>query len=226
MKRTNSILWGIVFVVIGGILTLNALELTNINLLFDGWWTMFIIIPSFIGLFTFRDKTLCLAGLSTGAFLLLCAQNLISFDLMWKLALPVLLVLIGFRMIFSGVLDGRVKGTRKFRPTGDFVRNCSATFSEKDYNFNGDFFSGAEMNSVFGTVHCDLRNAVIDQDCVINCSAVFGNIEIYAPENVNVKVYSNPVFGGVSDKRMNKTRNNPFTVYVNATCMFGGVDIK
>ena len=46
------------------------------------------------------------------------------------------------------------------------------------------------------------------------------------PDNVNVKVKSTPIFGGVDNKvRINKGENIP-TIYVNALCMFGGVDIK
>ena len=41
-------LWGIVFVLFGIVLGLNALGITNINIFFAGWWTMFIIVPSLI----------------------------------------------------------------------------------------------------------------------------------------------------------------------------------
>ena len=54
----KNILWGIFFVVFGLILGLNALDLTNINLFFDGWWTFFIILPCFIGLFVEEEKNI------------------------------------------------------------------------------------------------------------------------------------------------------------------------
>ena len=44
MRKLANTLWGIVLVVIGVILTLNALEITNINIFFEGWWTLLIII--------------------------------------------------------------------------------------------------------------------------------------------------------------------------------------
>lgn len=56
MKKTN-ILWGLVFIILGVIFGLNALEITNINIFFSGWWTLFIIVPSFIDLFKKNDKT-------------------------------------------------------------------------------------------------------------------------------------------------------------------------
>jgi len=35
---------------------LNALNITDINFFFTGWWTLFIIIPSLIGLFNDKDQ--------------------------------------------------------------------------------------------------------------------------------------------------------------------------
>ena len=93
-------------------------------------------------------------------------------------------------------------------------------------NFNGEVFEGVELNAVFGGVKCDLRGAIIEKDCVIEANAVFGGIDIYLPENVNVKINSSSVFGGISDKRGAAKIENAPTVYINGTCMFGGADVK
>ena len=45
MKKLTKILWGIALVLAGGIFALKALGLTNIEVFFDGWWTLFIIVP-------------------------------------------------------------------------------------------------------------------------------------------------------------------------------------
>ena len=44
--------------------------------------------------------------------------------------------------------------------------------------------------------------------------------------NVNVKIISTPIFGGISDERKNKPQNSKVTIYINALCMFGGIEIK
>ena len=51
MKKIGNILWGVVLIIIGLIIGGNALGITHINIFFNGWWTLFIIIPCFIGLF-------------------------------------------------------------------------------------------------------------------------------------------------------------------------------
>ena len=89
MKKIEEILWGVFFIAIGIIIGLNALGITDINIFFDGWWTLFIIVPCFIGLFKNEKKMGDIIGLIVGVVLLLSAQGIISIDVVLKLILPV-----------------------------------------------------------------------------------------------------------------------------------------
>ena len=40
MKKFRSIVWGIVLVIVGVIIALNDLEITNIDIFIEGWWTL------------------------------------------------------------------------------------------------------------------------------------------------------------------------------------------
>ena len=51
MKNCKNIILGIILIVVGVWFGLYATGVVKINLLFDGWWTLFIIVPSFLGLF-------------------------------------------------------------------------------------------------------------------------------------------------------------------------------
>ncbi len=227
MKKISNVLWGVVLIAVGALIALNAFEVTNIDIFFDGWWTLFLIVPCFIGLFTEHDRTGNIIGLLIGVFLLLCCQGLMSFGLLWKLAIPVVIIIIGLKLIFNGVWNnksGRI--IQEMKADGKELKNGYAAFSGTNMNFDGEVFEGAELTAVFGGVKCDLTRAVIERDCVINASAIFGGIDILVPDGVNVTVRSTSLFGGVSDKRRQKSNENTVTVYVNATCIFGGVDIK
>ena len=79
---------------------------------------------------------------------------------------------------------------------------------------------------MFGGIKCDLRNAVFESDTVINACSIFGGMDILLPENVNVKVNSNSLFGGIDNKKHQNSKDNQYTVYLNGTCIFGGVDVK
>lgn len=227
MKKVSKILWGIALIAIGGIFALNAFGVTDIEVFFDGWWTLFIIVPCFIGIITEREKIGNIIGLLIGVFLLLCCQNVLGFDMLWKLAVPAIIVIIGLKLIFGGLFgDKATKIIETSRKNGDNIKTGSATFSGQDLNFNGEVFEGAELNAIFGGVKCDLRNAIIEKDCAITASAIFGGIDIYVPDYVNLKVNSNSIFGGVSNKNHRPTVEGAVTLYINATCMFGGVEIK
>ncbi len=87
--------------------------------------------------------------------------------------------------------------------------------------------TGATLTAVFGGVECDLRKAIINENQVINCSAIFGGIDIYVPSDIKVKIKSSSIFGGVSDDRKDKNeKEDSKTIYINAKCIFGGAEIK
>lgn len=225
MKRINSIIWGIALLAVSAVLILNAFEITSIDIFFDGWWTLFIIVPSFIGLFNGHDKTANIIGLLIGVFLLLACQNIIDFDIMWKLIVPVIIAVIGIKMIFGGI--GRNSGfIKRIEANGDDIKTGFAAFSDQDIRFDNEIFKGAELTAVFGGIKLDLRNAVFEGDTVINACCIFGGADIFLPDNVNLKVNSNSLFGGIDNKKHQNSNGNQYTVYLNGTCIFGGVDVK
>ena len=225
MNKVSNYLWGLVFIIVGVIFGLNSVGLTNINVFFDGWWTLFIIVPSFIGLFKDKDRNSNLIGLIIGVCLLLGCLDLISFELIWKLMIPAILVLIGLSFIFKDTLNSKVKKEIKKLNKNESREYCS-TFGGQNIDFTNEEFTGWSLSAVFGGVKCDLRNSIIKEDVVINASAIFGGITIYVPSDVNVKISSTPIFGGVSDERKKTEKKAKNTIYINATSMFGGVEIK
>ncbi len=226
MDKFGNFLWGLVFIVIGAIIGLNALEITNINIFFDGWWTLIIIIPCFIGLFkTNSGKLGNFIGLAIGIFLLLVAQDIVELEIVLKLLVPFILIAIGVSIIGNGIITNKV--SKKIKETNkNNLESYAATFSEQNIVKQNEEFNGANLDAVFGGVKLDLQKATINQDIVINASAIFGGITILVPSNINVKVKSTPIFGGVSNKVLNNNAENIKTIYINAFSMFGGVDIK
>lgn len=227
MKRSTKILWGVALVAIGVLYGLKALNLIAFTLFFDGWWTLFLIVPCLIGLITEREKLGNLIGLLLGVLLLLCCQDVLSFDLLWKLAIPVVIVLIGLRLIIGNGFGRKMQPAYAGpTPEGNRVRSAYAAFCGSELRCDGEVFEGAELTAVFGGVQCDLRGALIEKDCMIHVSATFGGIDIQLPPSVNVQIHSDSLFGGISDKTHRTTLPGVPTVYVNGTCLFGGVNIQ
>lgn len=227
MKKITKILWGLLFIAVGTIIGTNALGLTNINIFFRGWWTLFIIIPCFIGMFedTGDNKIGNIVGILIGVVLLLTTNGIINFDLVAKLLIPAVLVIIGLSMIFNETIKSNISKKVKEGKKDGVEDTIVATFSGQKVNKDNEEFKNADLEAIFGGVVLDLRNANITDEASIKASSIFGGIEIFVPQNVNVKVKSTPIFGGVSNKVINNKENTK-TLYIEAFCMFGGVDIK
>ena len=161
--KISNMLWGVVFIVFGLILGLNALEITSINIFFDGWWTLFIIIPSFIDLFKDDDVTGSIIGLIIGGLLFFACNDLIDFSLIWKLMIPVLLVLIGLSFIFKDTINKKVKSEIKNIEQNKYNEYC-AMFGEQNINFSNEEFNGCNLTAVFGEIECDMRDVIIKKD--------------------------------------------------------------
>lgn len=227
MNRIRNILWGLVFIAVGVVFGLNALEITDIDLFFDGWWTLFIIVPCTIELFKAHGRLGNLIGVLVGVVLLLACQDVLDIQMIAKLIVPAILVIIGVAFIFKDSFSGKTIRTIKEARKQKYGTNahCS-TFSSQKLDYNGQVFNGADLTAVFGGVECDLRNATIEEDIVIDVNAIFGGVDIFMPDNVRVKISSTSIFGGVSEKGSHDPAGDAPTVYVNAVCLFGGVDVK
>ena len=227
MKKFGNILWGLVFIIVGFIIGCNAMGITNINIFFEGWWTLFIIVPSFIGLFKDDNRTWDIIWLVIGIVLFLCTRDILSFDIIGKLIFPFILVMIGLSFIFKDTFRTKVnEKIRKLNSERVDGEDFCATFSGIKSDFNGLEFKGANIDAIFGGVDIDLTQAAVNHDQIINASAIFGGIDIRVPSGVNVKIKSTPIFGGVSNKVKNNINESLPTIYINAFCLFGGVDVK
>ena len=216
MRSGKNIIWGIALIVLGVIWGCSALELFDIELFFDGWWTLFIIIPSMVGIFCDDDKISNLVGLIIGVLLLLSCQEIIDFDIVWKLIVPVIIIGVGLSLIFK---NSALKNAPKSADG-----HITAVFAGHEMKITENF-KGNNLTAVFGGIDLDLRNAQISDDITINATTVFGGIDIYVPDNIDVKVKSTSVFGGV-DNKTNDTSDKEHIIYLNANCIFGGIDIK
>ena len=223
MDRINRILWGLVFIVLGVIIALNVFNIIDFNIFFRGWWTLFIIVPCFIGLFdnTNESKMGNIVGLVIGVLLLLMCNNLIRFDIIIKLFIPAIFVIIGLYLILGSSINSKVK--KKINSTNkDNLESIVATFSEKSEKPNK--FNGAKVDAIFGSVYLDLSESSIKNESVIVATGIFGSVNIKVPEDVQVIIKSTPIFGGVSNK--SKGKNEKKIIYIEAYAVFGSVDIK
>ncbi|MBO5270926.1 MAG: hypothetical protein J6B77_09075 [Clostridia bacterium] len=238
MRTFKRVLWGTVLILLGVLFILDLFNIWDIgNLFFEGWWTLFIIVPCTIGLITERDKIGNLCGIFLGVGLLFAVNDYLSFALFWKLFACVCLILVGLKLIFGNLFRRKEeKARRKIKEklggrrkaTGGPTEEYCATFSAQHIDFSGKPFYGAELTAVFGSIDLDLTNAVISEDALITVSSIFGGISVKVPKNVVVCTAISSVFGGVDDETEEAKAEDGthHTIYIDGNAVFGGVEIK
>ena len=222
-KQSNTL--GIGLILLGVFLAGKIFLDWDFTIFFDGWWTLFIIIPSAIAIKKEGFTTKPVLGLIIGILLFLSARDFLSFGTIIKLAIPLALIIWGLHI----VLDS--KNNRKRIAQGDvlYKEGCpeySAIFGAQEITCNNEIFVGATCNAIFGSIDIDLRNAYINEDVAMNCASIFGGILVRVPTNVNVRISCVPIFGGVDNGLAKRNIPGAPTLYINATCMFGGLDIR
>jgi predicted membrane protein len=229
-NKLSNLIWGLVFIVIGVGIAGDIMDLWQFRLFFPGWWTLFIIIPCLVSIVRTGINVGATTGLIIGVMLLV--SRYVSFDFnFWRLIVPAILIIIGLRIMFQGAFRKsitvnppvHVDGQENFHSSNR--KEYSAIFASNKIRIT-DQFTGTSLNSVFGGISIDLRDAIINSDVEITATAVFGGIDIYVPSGIQVKVNNVPVFGGVSNKTVQTSDPNAYTIYLNSTTMFGGIDIK
>ncbi len=223
--RLGNILWGIAFLAVGVGFLGNACGWWDFELFFDGWWTLFLIVPCFISLVQHGFHTAPLVGLGIGVLLLLAAQDVLAWDMLWKIALPLVFILIGLR-ILAGAFGWKRRPPRPAKQADGARRSYVGVFCANDAKVEEERFFGADLVAVFGGVELDLRRAVIEQDVVVKATAVFGGVDVYLPPNVKVELSGVPIFGGCDNQAQSCADAAAPTVYVQAVCVFGGVDVQ
>ena len=230
MKQIKPIIWGIAIIALGLIFGGNALGLFSLDIFFDGWWTLFIIIPSVVSLITDQDKIMSLGFIAVGVILLLAAQDVFSYDVAWKVILAVFLVAVGLSIIIKSIFHNKndqevTKKVEEATKDGKTMDSQMAIFSGSDRTYKDETFQGSNLVAVFGGAKLNLKHAKFDQDTVIKAFTLFGGIDIIVPSDVKVKLKSGFIFGGFSDDRKNPTEKSKYTIYIDAAGGFGGITI-
>ena len=233
MKQFKGIIWGLAIIALGVIFGGNALGLFNFDIFFEGWWTLFIIVPSAISLITDKEKISSLVFLAAGIILLLAAQGVFgedSWNVAWKVILAVFLVGLGLTIIVKSVFhsnnDKEVAKKVKDLADDKTMDSQVAVFSGSDRVYKDEVFAGSNLVAVFGGVELDLRNAKFTKDTVIRAFCLFGGIGITVPDDVQVKIRSGFIFGGASDERKSNTEKGKYTIYLDCSGGFGGVSVN
>lgn len=225
-KSTVSIILGIIIVAFGVFFGAKALGyLENIDVSFNGWWTLFIIVPCVLSIVNSGLNLFNTIGVGVGVLMLLTEQDVLKAPSGYQLIVPYLIIVFGLSIIFKKPIRMNKEGNNGIF-AGNQGENYFAVFGGNTPNFNGVDFRGANVYAIFGGVDLKLQNAIIKRDCIINSYTVFGGTDVILPKNVKAIVNSTPIFGGVDNRFLSEAGENAPTVLIRAISVFGGTDIK
>ena len=213
MNRKNMF-WGLLLIVIGILFLGRNMDWWDFSIFFRGWWTLFLIVPSFISLIKQENIGSSFLIFFLGILLLLACQDVIDWDILWKIFVPVIIIVIGLSILFRN---------RRVRNTKVNAKEYVAIFSGVDEVIK-EIKSDFKVTSIFGGVELDLRDVMLKEDLMIDCFCLFGGVDIRLPENVKLEISGTPIFGGIENKYRNK-EDSKVTIYVNHVTIFGGMDL-
>lgn len=248
-NRKSGNLWGYVLIALGIVIAGNVLGWWKVSVFFKGWWALFIIIPCAQGVRRKGFHSGSGLGLIFGIMMLMSSWKVFSIGGFIRLLAPLCLIYLGIKYVLPELFDHRKKNAGNeydaFGPeaeeygkydaeTDTFVKsghrgnenNCTVIFSGEDRKIDGEEYFGSDVTAIFGGASLDLRGAMVVEDVEIHANAIFGGIEIYVPQDVNVKVKATSLFGGTDNNVKRAFVPEWPTIYIYATSLFGGTDIK
>lgn len=241
-KDYSGLIFGLAIIAVGIILSGNILDLWNIDVFFDGWWTLFLIVPGLLSIlrrgFNWGSGIIVTIGL----IFLLDSQDIVNSRIMWRLVFPLMLVAIGISIIVSFFRKDKStvrveyasderennynSGERHYKSDTSQNPKYSTVFGGGEVRNNSDNLKSVTVEAILGGFDVDLRGAKITEDMDLNITVVLGGIDVYLPENVEVIIVSGtPVLGGLSF-RENKVAQGAPRVRVTYVTILGGADIN
>ena len=217
---------GLLIILIGVLFLLGNLGRLDIGDVFSTYWPLIII---FIGIWhliahEFRNAGLGVILLLVGGFFMLVNLDVIT-GRVWVYFWPLLIIAAGLWLIF--------------RPRFRLFKEKAPEIKERDLDafvifagikrrFSGPDFRGGKATALFGGIDLDFTQASLaDNKATIELTALFGGIEVLVPNDWEIVVDSSSIFGAVEDKHKGAPPGETkTTLFIRATAMFGGIEIK
>lgn len=227
-SRSKTMLVGLLIIAFGLLYMMR-----NIGMINDSTWHIIFSWPMLLvalGAVNFAERKFGwgLILLSVGGVFLIDRYYDLPYNV-FTFFWPVLIIAIGLGIIFSG--SCKMLRIKRHKPDvssadGDTI-NEAAIFGGSERAIHSQNFRGGEIVAIFGGTKTDLTQCQLAPgDNVLEITAIFGGTTLIVPNDWNVKVETNNVFGGYTDKRRNTNVDFNKTLIIRGTSVFGGGELK
>lgn len=230
-QRHGNRMLGIVIFAIGLYWACSSLGFIHFNIFFAGWWTLFIIVPSLVGLSSGKSRGSSVIGLILGIMLLLWRQGVVPGSWIPGIAIASIFILIGLSIMF-----GDSKGEKK-----DSAGTSNYTYSEQysyssestewtHYDANNSQNNGSQTQNNWNQSQNDWNQSQTYQSgkstyetCPPRVSAIMVGKSVSCLSGIFSGTSIQAVLGNIQlDLRQAKIETD---VYVNVSLILGGADI-
>lgn len=223
----SRIFTGLLVILMGILFLLGNLGKLDFGEVFSTYWPLILV---FIGLWhlvahEFRSWGFGLFLIAVGGFFLLGNLDVIR-GRVWLYFWPLLIIAAGLWIIFRP----------RFRPA---IHAKAPELAEKDIDLfmvlsggkrqvESKEFKGGKASVLLGGIELDFTQAQLaGNQATLELTAILGGIDIWVPREWEVVVDSSAFLGGVEDKhRPTSTGEKKPTLFIKATAILGGIDIK
>ena len=109
--------------------------------------------------------------------------------------------------------------------SGDMI-DSTAIFGGLKKNVLSKNFKGGDVTTFMGGAEINLMQADFTGRVMLDCFNMFGGTKLIVPADWHVQSGLVTIFGGVEDKRPPSPVNSDKVLYIDGTCIFGGIEIK
>ena len=214
---------GLGVLTMGILLTLDNLDIMNVEHLFDYWPVLLIMLGLAHIIQPGRDRRLGagLLWLVIGSLLLLNSLDLWAFNV-WDLW-PLLLVLFGVQMLWRDLTRGR----RHIDLEDSAFFDATAVMGGVQRHISCDDFQGGDATALLGGCEIDLTDCgSTGGPAEIHTFAFWGGVELRVPGDWEVQVRGTAIMGAFEDKTRGPASQGGKVLVVRGFAIMGGVEIK
>jgi hypothetical protein len=170
-----------------------------------------------------------------GALLLLDAIGVVRVRF-WELFWPMIIVLVGARLIMHTPAQTRARHDGASAPAGDGTISMFSILGSDQRTSSDKPFRGGDVTTIVGGTQLDLRRASIEpgSEAIINIFVFMGGHDLWVPPGWTVAIEVMPILAGVEDKRLPpvlddaaRTANAPAPrLVIRGVVLLGGLNLK
>lgn len=228
----NRSLLGILLILLGIGFLLEQFNIISFNDILGIYWPLILIVAGAYGLLK-KGTSKTLNGLLVlfGFLFQVRNLNLININI-YKLFWPIILIIIGFSILFSKEIAFKSRGNQKSKINNgqtsleDYISEL-VIMGERKIKIGSQEFKGGKLTAIMGGAELDLRETnLYNNEATLVIDVIMGEAKIIVPENWRIENTGTPILGEFNINNKIKPEVDAPLLRIKFTVIMGEVKIK